>query len=229
MKRDIDAVIKIGGSVFAGCRDSIQPLFKSISALGRNFKLVATPGGGPFADEVRGAYKDFNLSDSTAHWMAILAVNQMAFMINQFLEGSRVVLDVSDARRATKGHRVPIFAPFKMIFNRDPLPHTWDVTSDSIAAYIAKSMRTRLLILLKDVDGLYSDDPKKVKDANFVEKTTASELIHNSGRPSCIDKMLPRLLKDSRVKTHIINASFPERLESILKGDSTRGTLILPT
>jgi aspartokinase-like uncharacterized kinase len=229
MKRDIDAVIKIGGSVFAGCRGSVQPLFKSISALGRYFRLVVVPGGGSFADEVRETCKDFNLSDSTAHWMAILAVNQMAFMINQFLEGSRVVLDVSDARRATKGHRVPIFAPFRLMFNRDPLPHTWDVTSDTIAAYIAKSMRTRQLILLKDVDGLYSDDPKKVKDATFVEKTTASELIRNSGKPSCIDRMLPRVLKDSRVRTHIINASFPERLESILRGESTRETLVLPT
>jgi len=229
VKRDIDAIIKIGGSVFANCRDSIQPLFKAITTLGRNLRLVATPGGGSFADEVRRVHKDFNLSDSTAHWMAILAMNQMAFMINQFLEGSRVVLDVSDARRATKGHRVPILAPFRLMFNRDPLPHNWNVTSDSIAAYIAKSMRARLLILLKDVDGIYSDDPKKEKDASFIDKITVSELIQNPSRPTCIDKMLPKVLRNSRVRTHIINASYPERLESILKGVATRGTIIIPT
>jgi len=229
MKRDIDAIIKIGGSVFANCRDSIQPLFRTISALGRNYKLVATPGGGSFADEVRRVYKEFNLSESTAHWMAILATNQMAFMINEFLEGSRVVIDVSDARRVTKGHRVPILAPFRLMFNRDPLPHTWGVTSDSIAAYIAKSMRARLLILLKDVDGIYSDDPKKVKEATLIGKITASELIQDSNKPTCVDKMLPKVLRNSRVRTHIINGSFPERLESILKGEATRGTVIIPT
>jgi aspartokinase-like uncharacterized kinase len=229
MKRDINAIIKIGGSVFANCRDSIQPLFKTISALGRNFRLVVTPGGGSFADEVRRVYKELNLSESTAHWMAILAINQMAFMINEFLEGSRVVFDVSDARRVTKGHRVPILAPFRLMFNRDPLPHTWDVTSDSIAAYIAKSMGARLLILVKDVDGIYTDDPKRVKDANLIERTTTSELIQNTNKPTCVDKMLPKVLKNTRVRTRIVNGSFPPRLESILKGEATWGTVIVPT
>jgi aspartokinase-like uncharacterized kinase len=156
-------------------------------------------------------------------------MNQMAFMINEFLEGSRVVLDVSDARRVTKGHRVPVIAPFRLMFNRDPLPHSWNVTSDSIAAYIAKSMRARLLILLKDVDGIYTDDPKKVKDANLLEKVTASELIHNASRSTGVDKMLPKVLKDSRVRTHVLNGSVPERLERMLKGEAVRGTVIVPT
>jgi aspartokinase-like uncharacterized kinase len=197
--------------------------------MGRLFRLVIVPGGGHFADEVRRTSKEFELSDSTAHWMAILAMNQMAFMINEFLEGSRVVLDVSDARRVTKGHRVPVIAPFRLMFNRDPLPHSWNVTSDSIAAYIAKSMRARLLILLKDVDGIYTDDPKKVKDANLLEKVTASELIHNASRSTGVDKMLPKVLKDSRVRTHVLNGSVPERLERMLKGEAVRGTVIVPT
>jgi aspartokinase-like uncharacterized kinase len=229
MKQDINAIVKIGGSVFLNCRASIKPLFKTITDMGRLFKLVVVPGGGPFADEVRRTYKEFELSDTTAHWMAILAMNQMAFMINQFLEGSRVVLDVSDARRASKGHRVPIIAPFRLIFNRDPLPHSWNVTSDSIAAYIAKSMRARLLILLKDVDGIYTDDPKKAKDAKLIEKVTASELIQNAKRPMGVDKMLPKVLMNSRVKTHVLNGSFPERLERVLKCEETTGTVIVPT
>jgi aspartokinase-like uncharacterized kinase len=173
-------------------------------------------------------HKECNLSDFTAHLMAILAIDQNAFMINQFLEGSRVVFDLSDAKRTTKGHRVAVLAPFRLMFNRDPLPHSWNVTSDSIAGYIAKSIRAEKLILLKDVDGIYTDDPKKVNDANLIEKVTASELMETMTKPTCIDKMLPKVLRYSKIKAHIVNGLFPERLESILKGEPTRETLIMP-
>jgi aspartokinase-like uncharacterized kinase len=114
------------------------------------------------------------------------------------------------------------------MFNRDPLPHSWNVTSDSIAGYIAKSIRAEKLILLKDVDGIYTDDPKKVNDANLIEKVTASELMETMTKPTCIDKMLPKVLRYSKIKAHIVNGLFPERLESILKGEPTRETLIMP-
>ena len=35
----------------------------------------------------------------------------------------------------------------------DPLPHSWDITSDSIAAYIAGVLDARELILVKPIDG----------------------------------------------------------------------------
>jgi aspartokinase-like uncharacterized kinase len=160
--------------------------------------------------------------------MAILAIDQMAFMINQFLERSRIVFDPSDARRATRGHQIAIIAPFRLMRNRDPLPHLWGVTSDSIAAYIARTMRAEKLILVKDVDGIFSDDPKKVKDVTLIEKTTASELIETMSKPTCIDKMFPKILRNSRVRTHIVNGLYPERVESILKGEPTRETFIRP-
>jgi aspartokinase-like uncharacterized kinase len=228
MKHAIEAVIKIGGNIMVNHHDAIGPLFKIISELGKYHRLIVTPGGGSLANEVRRMYNEFNLSELTAHYMAILAIDQMAFMINQFLERSRIVFDPSDARRATRGHQIAIIAPFRLMRNRDPLPHLWGVTSDSIAAYIARTMRAEKLILVKDVDGIFSDDPKKVKDVTLIEKTTASELIETMSKPTCIDKMVPKILRNSRVRTHIVNGLYPERVESILKGEPTRETFIRP-
>jgi aspartokinase-like uncharacterized kinase len=229
MKRVIEAVIKIGGNMLVNHFDTIEPLFKTITGLGRHHRLVVTPGGGTLADEVRRMYRDLNLSELTAHNMAILAIDQMAFMINQFLERSQIVFDPSDARRTTKGHQIAIIAPFRLMHNRDPLPHSWSVTSDAIAAYIARTMRAEKLILVKDVDGIYSDDPKKVSNAALIEKTTASELIESMSEPTCIDKMVPRILRNSRVRAHIVNGLHPERVESIIKGENTRETFIRPS
>jgi aspartokinase-like uncharacterized kinase len=229
MRREISAVIKVGGNILLNHSDSIKPLFSTIFELGKNLRVIVIPGGGSLANEVRRMHKECNLSDSTAHLMAILAMDQNAFMINQFLEGSRVVFDLSDAKRTTKGHRVAVLAPFRLMFNRDPLPHSWNVTSDSIAGYIAKSVRAEKLILLKDVDGICTDDPRKVNDASLIEKVTASELIETMTKPTCIDKMLPKVIRHSKFKTHIVNGLFPERLENILKGEPTRETIIVPS
>jgi hypothetical protein len=228
MKREISAVIKLGGSMLLNHIDSIKPLFQTLFEQGKFHRLIIIPGGGSLANEVRRMYREYNLSDSTAHFMAVLAIDQNAFMINQFLERSRVVFDTSDARRTTKGHQVAILAPFRLMLNRDPLPHSWNITSDSISAYVAKTLRAEKLILLKDVDGIYTDDPKKTKDASLIEKVTTSELIDTMTKQTCIDKMLPKVLRYSRVKTHIVNGLFPERLESILRGDPARETLIMP-
>lgn len=228
MKREISAVIKVGGNILLRHTNSIKPLFHTIFEQGKFLRLIVVPGGGSLANEVRRIHRECNLTDSTAHFMAVLAIDQNAFMINQFLEGSRVVFDPSDARRTTKGHRVAILAPFRLMLNRDPLPHTWNVTSDSIAAYIAKTVKAEKLILLKDVDGIYTQDPKKSQDTTFIEKVTASELIETMTKPTCIDRMLPKVLRYSRLRTHIVNGLFPERLESILRGDPTRETLIMP-
>jgi isopentenyl phosphate kinase len=35
------------------------------------------------------------------------------------------------------------------------IPHTWEVTSDTIAAYIAKALNAKELIKVTDVDGIY--------------------------------------------------------------------------
>ena len=46
-----------------------------------------------------------------------------------------------------------MLAPHTWMRAADPLPHSWDITSDSIAAFIAGALGASELILLKPVDG----------------------------------------------------------------------------
>lgn len=52
--------------------------------------------------------------------------------------------------------------------------------NDRLSAYVATLARADLLILLSDIDGLYTDDPNKNKDAKFINivETIDSELEH---------------------------------------------------
>src|SRR5439155_8330146 len=50
--------------------------------------------------------------------------------------------------------RLNVLAPSAWLLRADPFPHSWDVTSDSIAAWVARALRTARLVLLKSVDGV---------------------------------------------------------------------------
>ena len=45
--------------------------------------------------------------------------------------------------------------------------------NDTLAAIVAKSVEADLLILLSDIDGLYTTDPRKNPDARLIQKVTA--------------------------------------------------------
>jgi hypothetical protein len=44
---------------------------------------------------------------------------------------------------------VAVLAPSRWLRDTDPLPHAWDVTSDSIAAWVAGQLGARHLVLVK--------------------------------------------------------------------------------
>src|SRR5574341_2186012 len=150
-----DAVIKIGGSL-SRRPAALRRLMAVIGGLARTRALVIVPGGGRFADQVRREDRRFGLGDSAAHWMAILAMDQYAHLLAELVREAAVVR----RRGEIAAGRVNVLAPSRWLRRTDPLPHSWQVTSDSIAAWVARELRARVLVLLKDVDGLFERDPK---------------------------------------------------------------------
>jgi aspartokinase-like uncharacterized kinase len=50
---------------------------------------------------------------------------------------------------ALASRRIPVLAPYAWLRRADPLPHSWEVTSDSIAAWIARAIGASRLVLVK--------------------------------------------------------------------------------
>jgi aspartokinase-like uncharacterized kinase len=123
----IETVVKLGGAVLADA-----PVM-ALAGIPRDGRTLIVPGGGPFADMVRAADARFGLSDDDAHWAAILAMDQYATALAALAPG------------------LPIVAPYQWLRAVDPLPHSWDVTSDSIAAWVALAVGARRLLLVKPV------------------------------------------------------------------------------
>jgi aspartokinase-like uncharacterized kinase len=147
----VDLVVKLGGGLLEheGYFTSTLDVLATVALTRR---LLIVPGGGPFADAVRDADARIGLSDSAAHWMAILAMDQHAHLIADRLRPAVVADGPAAIDAALDAGRIPVLAPFRWLRTADPLPHSWDVTSDSIAAWVAGALGARSLVLVKPPD-----------------------------------------------------------------------------
>lgn len=152
----IDVVVKAGGGMLADSAAFGRAL-SAIEAAARRARVVVVPGGGPFADAVRETDRRTGLSPDAAHWAAILAMDQYAWLLADKLPRAVVVDTPNAAADALDDGRIPVLAVFQWMKAADPLPHSWDVTSDSIAAWIAGELRARRLVLVKP-PGVSSSD-----------------------------------------------------------------------
>ena len=146
--RDLEIVIKVGGALLAH-RPRFDAVMAEIGAAARERAILVVPGGGPFADAVREVDRQIHLADDTAHWMAVLAMDQYAHVIAERLMGGQIVDAPRTIAAALAAGRVPVLAPFRWLREADPLPHSWEVTSDSIAAWIAGALGARCVVLVK--------------------------------------------------------------------------------
>ncbi len=137
-------VVKIGGSLAKNGQ-----LKTCLIALEQRYQgnMIIVPGGGAFADTVREAQRQWGFDDRTAHEMAILAMQQMALLIKalqpEWLVVSSAEQLVPDAERNF------IWKPQIAELDRAQIPASWQVTSDSLAAWLAGLVSADELVLLK--------------------------------------------------------------------------------
>lgn len=197
-------VLKLGGSLIASARDIMLRLF-DLTAEGYSFLVI--PGGGPMANLVRDLFLRMCISEEAAHWMAILAMEQYAYIL---ADGTGAGLTMNIKRSDSLEVLLPYHA---LLENDEGLGHSWDYTSDSVAA-IAAARLDADFIKVTDVDGV-------VLDGRFVKDVCANDLI---GRRTCIDQGALRLIKSRRC--WILNGSDPEKFISMLK-ERSGGTVII--
>ena len=148
MHRPGPTVIKLGGS-FAFSAD----LGNWIAAIaGCGGSAVIVPGGGPFADAVRAAQVQMGFDDRTAHRMALLAMEQYGCAIKSLHEALSLAGSLDSIRRGLAGHQVPVWLPTQMALSATDIPPSWDVTSDSLAAWLAGKIGAARLLLVKQVE-----------------------------------------------------------------------------
>ena len=139
-------VVKIGGSLLG------SPELARWLALFAKFSdgnIIIVPGGGVFADAVREAQKLSKITDKCAHKLAVLAMDQFGLLLanmNPLLVTARTEMEIDER---SWQHRCVVWLPSQMVLAEDNIPQNWDVTSDSIAAWLAEKLNAQQLVLVK--------------------------------------------------------------------------------
>jgi 5-(aminomethyl)-3-furanmethanol phosphate kinase len=211
-------VVKVGGALARDGGDhALRELCLALAAAAERHPLLVVPGGAEFADGVR-AYDDrFGLRPETAHRMAILAMDQFGWALADLIPGAARCVALGPARPGV----VSVLLPAALLAERDPLPASWAVTSDSIAAWVAGAFGASRLVLLKPVAGLYRSWPPT---AEPIARLTIDELA--ALRPAGVDVHLPAALRAAGVETWVIGGREPGRLAELLDHGRTAGTVV---
>jgi 5-(aminomethyl)-3-furanmethanol phosphate kinase len=144
------SVIKIGGGL-AEMPGALDQVCKAVGEAARGRKVLVVPGGGPFAEVVRELDRTVGLSPNAAHWMAILGMDQYAYALVEKIPGALLVDEPGVIVETLRLGSVVVLAPFRWMRSADVLPHSWEATSDSVAAFVAGAVDAERLILIKPV------------------------------------------------------------------------------
>jgi dihydroneopterin aldolase len=161
-------VLKIGGSLSES--DAAARLMRGLGA-SRPQRLVIVPGGGEFADAVRAAQRRHAFSEPTAHHMALLAMQMVGAMLADFAPGFVLAETVDEFSAAWQRDQTPIWAPARMVLAAPEIRASWDVTSDSLAAWLAGHIGAARLVLVKscEVPADISSDATALAAAGIVD------------------------------------------------------------
>ncbi|GAC1449696.1 MAG: hypothetical protein NVSMB9_33670 [Isosphaeraceae bacterium] len=145
-------VIKVGGSLLTW--PQLPARLTDLLSRTRHHSTVLIVGGSRAVDFVRELDSIHGIGQKRAHDLALNALDLTASALTALVPGLRRVDDPDEIAEARSSGAIPVLAPRRFMEKIDhpspaPLPATWAVTSDSIAARLAVYLRADELWLLK--------------------------------------------------------------------------------
>lgn len=141
------AVVKVGGSLLSHM-DRLRMVLADC-ADGAHGPCIVVPGGGPDADAVREAQARDGFSDAVAHRRALGAMTATAARFRAI--EPRLVRSLAPWE-AEFPEMALVWDPVLLCQGHPDIPETWDVTSDSLALWLAGRIGAACCVLIKSAD-----------------------------------------------------------------------------
>jgi molybdenum storage protein len=229
-------VVQIGGhSIMDRGRSALLPLLDEIVANQAEHRMIIGVGAGVRSRHIFSVGLDLGLPTGALAALSAKDSAQNAYMVScllakhgfVYLEAPFVVQLLPAMLAAARGAVFNGIPPYSL-WEHPPLvgklpPHG----SDAGSYLVGEVFGARSVILIKDVDGIYTEDPKVNPSAEFIPEATAQEIIDRKLRTLPIEPVVLDLLTRAKLarSVRIINGLTPGNLTRALKGDPI-GTLI---
>ena len=220
-------IIRFGGSVIASPLNpkligEYAELLKKLKDEG--YSVVAVTGGGEIARQFIRAAKSLGLEEAVQDELAIKASRLVAELLQKKLGREacpKIPVSVKEAENCLKEGKIVVMGGLKP-----------GMTTDTVAALVAKAIKADMLVKATDQEGIYTKDPKKYKDARLLRKVKIEDLEkifeenrHKAGIHQILDPEAIKILKELKLKVVVVNGFKPENVELAVKGE-TVGTLL---
>lgn len=228
-------VVKIGGhgTIDYG-REVLLPLLEEIGELSKEHKILVVTGGGARVRHILDIGIDLGMPTGVLAELAAKISEQNAEIVTLLLSnwgGTRVKTgDLLELPTLLHLGLLPVMhgTPPYGLFEHPPglgliPPHR----TDTGAFLMAEVLGAKSCILVKNVDGLYSDNPTKNPDAEFIDEIRVAELIDRDLEDLVLERKLLYLLQDARHvnEVRIVNGHQRGNLEKAILGEKV-GTRI---
>lgn len=229
-------VVKIGGgSIVDRGRRALFPLVEALGEILATHRLILGTGGGARTRHVFSIGLDLELPTGVLAQLAIADALGNAHILGTLLAPLGVVAIPPEIF----GHLLPFFlkAAPAVIFNGDPPYSLWEHPpgigripphrTDAGSYLVAECFGCKTCTLVKDVDGLYTADPKKNPSAELIPEISVAELRERRLPTLPFDEVLVDLLERSRLvkRVQIVNGLKPELLAAAIDGEHV-GTIV---
>ncbi len=219
-------VVSVGGSVLA--RDLNPEKFNGYASALReiakkNTVLVVT-GGGKAAREYIGAARELGADEATCDLIGIELTRLNARLLIAALGDAAYFeppLNYKEAKNASLAGRIVVMGGV-----------TPGQTTDAVSAVLAEYTGADLLINATSIDGVYTSDPKKNKDAKKFDTLTPQQLIEIvmktemvAGANSPVDLLAAKIIERSGIRTIILDGEKPANVADAVYGKHS-GTLV---
>ncbi len=228
-------ILKIGGQSICdrGIR-AVPPIVKEIVANKEEHKILITTGGGTRSRHIYAIGLELGMPTGIIAKFGSSISEQNALLISMLLSpwgGIKIGHDeiVKLSTYFSQGcipvmHGMPPYDYFAIPPPQGRIPiHRTDVGTLILADLIG----ARSCIFVKDEKGLYTDDPKKNPEAEFIERIGARELMNKDQDDLIIERPCLEILQNSQVvhQIQIINGLEEGNITRALKGEHV-GTII---
>lgn len=230
------AIMKIGGqSICDRGIKALPAILKEIVANREKNKMLITTGGGTRSRHIYTIGLEMGMPTGIIARFGSMISDQNALMVATLLSPwGGIKMAHSDIVKLptyfAEGiipvmHGMPPYDYFAIKPETGRIPiHRTDVGLVILADLIG----TRRVLFIKDEDGLYTDDPKKNPDAEFIPKIGARDLIDRDQDDLVIERPCLDIIQNSEVieSVQVINGMVPGNITKALDGEHV-GTIIL--